>query len=237
MIEAAIVEDETREAENLAAMMQRYSAESGGTVQFKTTRFAGSIPFLEGYTQRFDIVFMDIELPDLDGMKAARRLRETDQNVMIVFVTNMAQYAIKGYEVRAFDFVVKPVAYKDFAMKMTSALECIGRKRGKEIWVSNKDGKRGIRTSDIKYIEVVQHMLIYHTVHGDIRASGALSLVENELSGEPFAYCNRCYYVNLRYVTAVHQYDVYLGGEKLQISRMKRAPFMSALNNFLAGGD
>ena len=102
--------------------------------------------------------------------------------------------------------------------------------------VSNKDGRVAMRTTDIKYVEVVQHMLIWHTTHGDVRASGQLSDAEKLLSGEPFAYCNRCYYVNLRFVTALRGHEVYLGDECLVVSRMKRAAFADALSAFLAGG-
>lgn len=180
---------------------------------------------------------MDIELPDGDGMEVVRRLREKDKDVIVIFVTNMSQYAVKGYEVRAFDFIVKPVSYGNFSVKLTGALECFRQKRGKDIWISNKDGKTRLRTSRVKYVEVVQHMLIYHTLDGELKASGSLGQLQEELAEEPFALCNRCYFVNLRFVTAVRQFEVLLGGEKLQISRLKRNSFMVALNDFLAGGD
>lgn len=80
-------------------------------------------------------------------------------------------------------------------------------------------------------------MLIFHTLDGDYQQSGTLLMIEGELEGEPFVLCNRCYLVNLKYVSSVRQYDVYLGDEKLQISRAKRKSFMTALNNYLARGD
>ena len=203
----AIVEDDEGAAEALATLLRRYEKERGGGNSFNLVRYRDAETFLSAYDSGFEIVLMDIELPDMNGMEASRRLRERDADVIIIFVTNMAQYAIKGYEVRAFDFIVKPVVYADFALKLTGALECADKRRGKTVWISNKEGRTALRTTDIKYVEVVQHMLIWHTVSGDFRASGQLSDAEAMLRGEPFAYCNRCYYVNLRFVTAVRGYD------------------------------
>lgn len=234
MRNVAIVEDEKESAEKLRTFLERFGRECGE--QFNIAHYPDAVAFLSEEHKKFDLVFMDIELPDVDGMEAAKRLRKTDPDVMIVFVTNMAQYAIKGYEVRAFDFIVKPVSYGNFSVKLRGAMDVLRARDGKYVWVSNMDGKLRLHTSAIKYVEVVQHMLIYHTTDGDIKASGSLNALETELADEPFALCNRCYFVNLRHVTAVRQFDVYLGNEKLQISRLKRASFMSALNDFLAGG-
>ena len=234
MRNVAIVEDEKEAAEKLQSFLERFGRERDE--QFNIAHYRDAVTFLSEDQKKFDLVFMDIELPDVDGMEAAKRLRKKDSDVMIIFVTNMAQYAIKGYEVRAFDFIVKPVSYGNFSVKLLGVMDVLRSRDGKYVWVSNIDGKMRLHSSAIRYVEVVQHMLIYHTTDGDIKASGSLSALENELKGEPFAFCNRCYFVNLRYVTAVRQFDVWLGSEKLQISRLKRASFMSALNDFLAGG-
>ena len=234
MIRTAIVEDEDSAAQVLTDCLNKYTEETGEVLNVE--RFNNAVTFLENYKDKYDIIFMDIEMEQMDGMTASRKLREIDKAVTLIFVTNMAQYAIKGYEVRAFDFIVKPVSYGNFSVKLLGAMDVLRSRDGKYVWVSNIDGKMRLHSSAIRYVEVVQHMLIYHTTDGDIKASGSLSALENELKGEPFAFCNRCYFVNLRYVTAVRQFDVWLGSEKLQISRLKRASFMSALNDFLAGG-
>lgn len=233
-VRAIIVEDEKDAADLLDGFLKRYGREKD--VEFDVCRYGDASTFLCNYRNNADLIFMDIELPDGDGMSAVAKIRERDAEVTVIFVTNMSQYAVKGYEVRAFDFIVKPVTYHNFSVKLTSALGCIRQRLGKDIWISNKEGKMCIRSSRIKYIEVVQHVLVFHTLDGDYTQSGALSNIQDALAGEPFSLCNRCYLVNLRFVTAVKQFDVYLGEQKLQISRLKRNGFMRDLNDFLAGG-
>ena len=233
-VRVIIVEDEKDAADLLGGYLDRYGREKN--VGFDVRRYFDVSSFLCGYRNDADLIFMDIELPDGDGMSAVAKLRERDTEVTVIFVTNMSQYAIKGYEVRAFDFIVKPVSYNNFSVKLTGALKCIRQQLGKDLWISNKEGKMCIRTSRIKYIEIVQHILVFHTLEGDYKESGTLSSVQDALAGEPFSLCNRCYLVNLRYVTAVKQFDVFLGDQKLQISRLKRNSFMRDLNDYLAGG-
>lgn len=234
MIRVAIVEDETSVADNLKSYLAKYSKEYGKEIE--VTRFDNAVLFIAAYQSNFDIILMDIELPDLDGMSAVRQLRKIDPNVLVIFVTNLAQYAVKGYEVSAFDFIVKPVSYFNFALKLSRAIGRLGTEREMEIWVSTRRGKKLVTVSTLKYVEVMKHVLIYHTTEGDVMGSGTLKGVLELLKGLPFALCNQCYLVNLRYVTEIIDYKVTVGGEVLQISSPRRKEFVRALNNYLAGG-
>lgn len=226
-----IVEDEQEAADLLRSFIERYGKEND--CAFRVTRYADAPSFLDAYVSA-DIVFMDIELPGMDGLSVSALLREKDADVMIIFVTNMSRLAIRGYEVRAFDFIVKPVSYPNFSFKFRNALRSLGKRRGKDIWISNKDGKMRLNTSEIVYVEIMQHILIFHTVRGEFKATGTLAYLQKELEDEPFSMCNRCYFVNLAYVTAVRQQDMYAGDVVLRISRAKRAAFMKDLSDYIA---
>ena len=233
MRNVAIVEDEQEAADKLTSFLTRYGEEKNE--EFKVFHFKDALLFLSNYNSDYDIVFMDIELPDLDGMTASKKLRELDTDVMLIFVTNMAQFAVGGYEVDAFDFIVKPVSYYNFALKFGRALARLRNNADVQIWINGKSGNRRISASNLKYVEVADHVLVYHTTDGDFTASGTLSAVQKQLPSVSFALCNRCYMVNLRYVSEVEGFTVVVGGETLQISHPKKREFVRALNLYLRG--
>ena len=119
MYRIALVEDELDAADALAAFLDRYAQERG--LDFALARFTNAMDF-ELTKESFDLVFMDIQMPGINGMEAAHLLRTYDEVTPIVFVTNLAQYAVRGYEVDALDFIVKPVTYFNFRMRMDKAM-------------------------------------------------------------------------------------------------------------------
>ena len=133
MIRIAIVEDDREHALRLENALKKYADEHKLTLQICV--FYNVISFLEQYAGDYEIVFMDIMMPMMNGMDASRMLREKDENVMLIFVTSMGQYAIRGYEVSASDFIVKPVEYPSFALKFTRALSKLPKKEDRDVLI------------------------------------------------------------------------------------------------------
>lgn len=234
MINVAIVEDEVEPAQALAACVQRYGREHG--ISFSCVRYANAITFLQNYKGTADIIFMDIRMPHMDGMSAAEKLRSCDSAAIIIFVTSLVQYAVDGYKVGALDFVVKPVEYASFSLTMRRAIERVSRMRGKKVRVNGAAETALLQVDDIRYVEILQHHLVYHTIHGDYDGYGTLIEVEKQLAGESFVRCNACFLVNLRYVTEIKGYTVCLGQDELRISHPKRRAFVAAFESYTAGG-
>ena len=107
MIQIAIVEDEEIYVKQLTEYIRKYQTERGRSI--KVTVFGDGEDITENYSGGFDIILMDIQMRFMDGMTAAEKIRQMDQKVIIMFITNMIQYAVRGYEVDAMDYVVKPV--------------------------------------------------------------------------------------------------------------------------------
>ena len=229
----AIVEDDAKEAQILQAYFNHLPPEFQDTFQVHLFQTARSL--LSTYQPIYDIVFMDINLPDLNGLEAAGYMRRLDQNVVLIFVTSMAQYAVRGYEVDALDFLLKPVSFATFTLKLKRALSKCASTRSQELLVTVSDGVLRTSAARIKYVEVSDHALIYHTTDGTIRSYGNLKQVEAQLDPRQFVRCNRCYLVNLAFVRGIRGSSVILDGAELQISRPKRNTFLTALNNYLGG--
>ncbi len=229
----AIVEDDDKEAGLLEEQLRRYEKETDA--EYRVVRFSDAIAFLTGYSADYDIVFMDIEMPDLDGMTAAKKLREVDPEVILVFVTNMAQYAVEGYEVSAMDFMVKPVRYDNLKLKLERAEKKLEGKGEDRFLVRGKNGPVVICVPDIRYVEVTDHMLTFYTNEGAIKVTGSLKEIEKRLEGRDFSRANSCYLVNLKYVTGASDGMVTVGGDRLSISRARRKSFMSDLADYLGG--
>ena len=227
MLRVAIVDDEVEVRETLSSMLERFSQEN--SVDIASSAYQDGRSFIEsGATE--DIVLLDIEMGEVNGMDAARILRRAGVASEIIFVTNMAQYAIKGYEVGAIDFVVKPVRYASFALKFRRAVEAARRKRSSRISVDTRDGLRYVDTSDIVFVEVTGHKLIYHTTKGSFESWGTMRAACETLEPFGFALCNACYLVNLSRVVAVSQDMVTVeGGDELKMSRGRKKGFMDAL--------
>ena len=177
-----------------------------------------------------DILLMDIQMQFMDGMTAAEKIRERDQEVQIIFITNRNDYAIRGYEVDALDYVLKPVSYYIFAKKLDKVLSRIANKKSETLTISTKTGVRLIKLEDLYYIESDAHNLIYHTAKGDFITRERIKDAEKNMEGKGFFRSNKCYLVNLQHVDGIHDGCCEIKGKKLLISRARRSEFLEALS-------
>ncbi len=230
MIRVAIIEDEAQQRRLLKDYLSRFEAESGNTCQ--VTLFESGVDFLENYHSDQDLLLIDIEMPVMDGLAVARDVRKMDDSVQIIFVTNMAQYAIHGYEVDALDYIVKPVDYYPFTVRMNRVARIVRENAGSSLLLPFEGERKRIPVRDILYVEVRSHTLEFYTYQGKSVMTGTMKEVEQQLSRYHFARCNSCYLVNLRHVTGVRQDDVVVEGNLLKISRSRRREFMDRLAEF-----
>lgn len=236
MISVAIVEDDDAAAALLEGYLHTFEQNSG--VRFSIKRFCEAVSFLSEYRSLYDIIFMDIEMPNLSGMEAALKLREFDKQAVLIFVTNMAQFAVKGYEADALDFMIKPLSYSDFSQKMQKALSVIDSNADVALVVARSDGFVRVSVKKISYIEVMGHKLLYHTDEETITATGSLTELEEKLRPYSFMRCNSCYLLNPKYIQSVQGHNVLMqNGDLLKISHPKRKKFMLELADWLGQGN
>lgn len=228
MLKIAIVEDKQKEAQQLISHLDRFSQERGEALQCHWVDNA--VKFLEDYQWQYDIIFMDIQMPGIDGMRAAERLRAVDSTVVLIFVTSLAQYAIQGYSVGALDYILKPVNYPALVLKLQRAITYCVQHKDLGIVISTNDGTVRLSGRQIKYVEIYNHHILYHTTQGNYSAYGTLKQVEQILPEKGFFRCNNQCIVNLSYVTKMDGFNAIVDGKTFTISRLRKKDFLKELH-------
>jgi DNA-binding LytR/AlgR family response regulator len=234
MIRIAIVEDTKEDASRFKEYLDQYQVESKEVFELKF--FKSAIAFLDEYKCDFNIVFMDIDLPGMTGIDASKKLREKDPNVVLVFLTYLGKYAIKGYSVNAFDFLVKPITYYSFSTMLARAITKCNYEKGNEVTIATEGTIIKLDIFSILYVEVYSHQLTYHTDKGDFSKWGTLSSVEEELTKFGFAKGSPSYLINLRRISVINGNEVILdNGKNLFLSRGQKKDFAEKFTAFISG--
>lgn len=230
----AIIEDEETATDKLIGYLKTYADEH--CTKIEAAVFPDAVSFLSGYAASYACVFMDIDLPCLNGLDGAAKLRSLDAAVPIVFVTNLAALAARGYEVSATGYLVKPYSYPAFSMAFDRALARARLLQNDSILVRNRQGVHRIEISSILYVEVQKHRLRYHTDEGTTDVWGSMPDAVRMLPRELFAKCGTSWLVGLKWVRNIRGEIVTVGNEQLKISRAYKKSFTEAMHAFVDAG-
>lgn len=235
MIKIAIVEDNAAEAQALSGLIAAWCSEHGKE-SVDCVTYSDAVRFLEQGSLA-DIVFMDIEMPYMNGMDAAAEFRKCNPDAVLVFVTRVTRYAVQGYCVDAAGYLVKPVGREALFGMMEKALRLHRERVGRHmVMLKTKDGVVKVSADRIRYVEAVSHRL--HVCTGDT-VYKVWTGMDNmlEILPEEFVCCHRGYLVNLKYVDCVGKDGLQMIGEPdllIPISRQRRAEFMEKLTDYYA---
>ncbi len=227
----AIVDDEQAVREQLAKYVEQFAEERRAALE--TALFPSGDALLRERQDAFDIILFDIDMPGTNGLDTARKIREADDRVVILFITNIAQYAINGYEVDAVDYMIKPIGYYDFAMKFQKAWRRAKRNQGNQLVIETVNGPAAMRTDDILYVEVMAHYLIYHTVDQAYRVRASMKEHEKALRSYHFARCHKSYLINLRHLKSMNASEVIVGEYSIPLGRVYKDILMNEYMSYL----
>lgn len=216
----AICEDNQEHAKILQCMIQRWAKKETVNVDIGYYQSAEQFLFLMKEDAHYDLVFLDIQLKKIDGLQLARLIRRDDQTIFLVFTTGSGDYALKGYEVSAFRYLVKPLKENEVFATLSKVKRMIGYMKKEAVIVSYNDEARRICKNDIYYIEVDNHHITLHTEEENIRFRAKLKEFEQQFEQPQFCKCHRSYIVNLHYVKRISKEGVEMeDGELIPISR------------------
>lgn len=179
----------------------------------------------------YDLIILDIEMPEIDGISLAKKLREISEDVYIVFLTSHIEFALEGYEVNALRYLTKPINHQ----KLKEILDYISLKQSKDdvLWIKTDDGEEKIRISDILYLEAQNQNILINTNEKAYITRYNLADFENELKDKGFVRVHRGYLVALGKISKLGKGCVYLEtGINLPVSRSKEKELKSALMSF-----
>lgn len=240
MFYIAIIDDESIFREQIKEILQKYMDERGRAYEIDT--FRSGKEFIEQGVEmvKYKIVFLDINMEELDGIMTAKKIRENSRDMFIVFITAFINYTLEGYKVDAVRYILK----EDKGMD-ASIYECLDAIDEKMNYKSSKkqfnfkEGTRNIPLERILYIESNLHILKFYVMEESLkkyRLPGTLNKLEAELEGEDFLRVHQSYLVNMRFIKDISRYKVVFGigkDEKMEVS-IPRARYNDVEKRFIS---
>src|SRR5690625_1253 len=230
MIRIAVVEDETHYKEQLVEYLRQFEQEKRVNIEIET--YSDGDGIVENYEGQFDIILLDVQMKFMDGMSAAEEIRKMDAEVVIIFITNMPQFAIKGYAVDALDYILKLISYFKFSERVQRSIDRMEKRESYYITIRVKEGIKRLKVSDIYYVENQGHNLIYSTTDGEVMTTGAMKDLEKELSSFNFFRGHRGFLMNLEHVEGLRGNDAIVKGIELPVGRTRKKALLEALSEF-----
>lgn len=234
MLKVAVIDDNQTEIVKIKEMCERYTVDT--KTRILINEFTNGYDFIENYKADYDIIFLDIEMPHLNGMAVARKLQSLDSEAILVFITNLSQYAINGYEVGAYDYLLKPVSYEIFKVKLNKIKRVLDVKRKVGLAIQTENGYVRVDVDTLLYAESKGHYVYLKTINDEYRIRARLSDIEDKLNTLSFARANQSVLVNLQYINKIERNDIYIAEKIISISRSRKSEFMDKFTVFLGNG-
>lgn len=237
MLRIAVVDDSVEFQKQIKGFIARFSHDENS--QFNVQCYQNGVDFLSEYQCDFDIVIIDIMMPMMNGLEVVRKLREQDQNVLVMFITSTADFAIRGYEVSAVDYILKPLSYEtDFKYKFERVVKKadVLQRPGRELVLKDDNGRLvKLALRDLIYVVKDRDDALFHTKQGVFRERTPIFKVRESLQDEAaFALVNSGCLVNMAFIDNIDGNLIELaGGDRLVLSRGKKKAFYESFFDYI----
>ena len=191
-------------------------------IEYEIQKYSSGEELLEGNLKYIDILLLDIQMGQINGMDTARKIREVDNKIEIIFITSLIDYVQEGYEVRAYRYLLKPIESDELKKHVLTCIKYIEINKNNYIVINNKSNTYKIHSNEIKYIEVQKKDMLIHTINKNFDMRYSLEKIEKDLNLDKFIRCHKSFLVNLSYVENIKPNIAVLeSGEEVPVSRYR----------------
>lgn len=224
MLSIAVCDDEVIECCNMARKIKDILEEM--KIPCIIRQFGSGEKLLQAL-ESFDVVFLDIIMQDLDGMKTAQILRKRASDKILIFVSSSKEYVFEAYDVEAFQYLLKPVDNRKLKSVLQKAVLKTESRSQEFIIVSRERQKKKLFLDDIYYFEIKGRIIDVHGLKGVFTYYEQIGELENKLRNQGFFRCHKSYLINLKYVDGYNRQEVILeNGEKIVIAKRRYDMFV-----------
>lgn len=215
----AICDDEQNQIEYITSIVASWSAHEGHGCEIRT--FASAEAFLFEYEEdkAYDILLLDVEMKNINGIELAKRIRKDNNRAEIIFITSHFEFVGEGYEVDALHYLIKPISVEKLTQVLTKAAEKLSVEPPSVV-ISCEGETVKLYEADILYVESFLHYIVIHTKDNEYKIKENISVFENKVS-DVFYRIHRSYLVSLKYITRISRTSVNIGNTELPLSRGK----------------
>jgi len=212
MLKIAVCDDDVSELSNIISIINDYKALHKDKHIAESTAFQSAIELIAAMEsgQIYDLIILDILMPYMTGIEAAREIRQFNNAAKIIFATSSPEFAVESYSVDAYYYALKPIWKEKLFVLLDKVISELDTQTGSSILIKSKDGLTRIFISRLEFAEVIGRTILYHLTDGSvIEALGSMSKLESELLSYPnFLKPHRSYIINVKHIDTLSQREM-----------------------------
>ena len=203
------------------------------SINYKIYEFSSGEELLSNYPKDLDILIMDIQMKIINGMDTARKIREFDQNLEIIFMTSFSEFMQEGYEVKAYRYILKPISERKISRNILPCINEIMKKKNNYLTINVKNYVDRIKIDSIVYIETDRPNILIYKNDNKYTTNMSISKIDKILREHGFFRCHNSYIVNLKLVESMNSNTLKIGEKYIPISKYRVKELKLALTNIL----
>jgi DNA-binding LytR/AlgR family response regulator len=212
MLRIAICDDNISDLSNMISIVNDYIVTQGNKLEIEYVAYQNAADLIAAMEngQRYDVLLLDILMPLVNGMDAAKEIRQYNQDVKIIFSTSSPEFAVESYSVGAFYYAIKPIWKEKLFLLLDKVIAEIKVAEGASFLIKSKAGLTRIYINRLEYAEVIGRTIVYHIIDGSVvEAAGSMAELNDMLLKYPnFIRPHRSYIINMEFIDTLSNKEI-----------------------------